>query len=192
MPSSPGASGIGAPARSPSPIATRRRGFSSRRGTSGARRAPSGTDAGCGLRNPEDRRRQLCALPSGRTPSFQGFVEIPYRMYENEAYPMLVPSPSKSRDLHRGVRRRRSQAKRARRARGAVRLQAGDGPSRRVGTRSRDLRARRASARGFRPRPVGRMEGLRRSNLRAFPRRGCALLLCIAGMAIGGPDEPER
>ncbi|HEY7818202.1 MAG TPA: gamma-glutamylcyclotransferase family protein [Vicinamibacteria bacterium] len=36
-------------------------------------------------------------LLSGRMPSFRGFVAIPYRMYENGAYPMLVPSPSKSR-----------------------------------------------------------------------------------------------
>jgi gamma-glutamylcyclotransferase (GGCT)/AIG2-like uncharacterized protein YtfP len=36
-------------------------------------------------------------LLPGRTPAFRGFVEIPYRMYENGAYPMLVPSPSKGR-----------------------------------------------------------------------------------------------
>lgn len=34
---------------------------------------------------------------SGRTPSFRGFVEIPYRMYANGAYPMLVPSEAKNR-----------------------------------------------------------------------------------------------
>jgi gamma-glutamylcyclotransferase (GGCT)/AIG2-like uncharacterized protein YtfP len=33
----------------------------------------------------------------GRTPSFRGFVEIPYRMYANGAYPMLVPAEEKSR-----------------------------------------------------------------------------------------------
>jgi gamma-glutamylcyclotransferase (GGCT)/AIG2-like uncharacterized protein YtfP len=33
----------------------------------------------------------------GRTPSFRGFVEIPYRMYANGAYPMLVPADVKSR-----------------------------------------------------------------------------------------------
>jgi gamma-glutamylcyclotransferase (GGCT)/AIG2-like uncharacterized protein YtfP len=31
----------------------------------------------------------------GRTPSFRGFVEIPYRMYANGAYPMLVPTEEK-------------------------------------------------------------------------------------------------
>ena len=34
---------------------------------------------------------------SGRTPSFRGFVEIPYRMYANGAYPMLVPAEGRSR-----------------------------------------------------------------------------------------------
>ncbi len=33
----------------------------------------------------------------GRTSLFRGFVEIPYRLYENGSYPMLVASPSKSR-----------------------------------------------------------------------------------------------
>jgi gamma-glutamylcyclotransferase (GGCT)/AIG2-like uncharacterized protein YtfP len=33
----------------------------------------------------------------GRTPSFRGFVEIPYRLYANEAYPMLVPAEDTSR-----------------------------------------------------------------------------------------------
>jgi len=33
----------------------------------------------------------------GMTPSFRGFVEIPYRMYENRAYPMLVPSEARNR-----------------------------------------------------------------------------------------------
>ena len=33
----------------------------------------------------------------GRMPSFRGFVEIPYRMYANGAYPMLVPAAEKSR-----------------------------------------------------------------------------------------------
>jgi gamma-glutamylcyclotransferase (GGCT)/AIG2-like uncharacterized protein YtfP len=34
---------------------------------------------------------------SGRTPPFLGFVEIPYRMYANGTYPMLVPSEAKNR-----------------------------------------------------------------------------------------------
>src|SRR5262245_24310445 len=34
-------------------------------------------------------------LLPGRTSAFRGFVQIPYRMYENGAYPMLVPSPSR-------------------------------------------------------------------------------------------------
>ena len=34
---------------------------------------------------------------SGRTPSFRGFVQIPYRMYANGAYPMLVPAEEQSR-----------------------------------------------------------------------------------------------
>lgn len=33
---------------------------------------------------------------SGRTPSLRGYVEIPYRMYSNGAYPMLVPAEGKS------------------------------------------------------------------------------------------------
>lgn len=33
----------------------------------------------------------------GRTPSFRGFVQIPYAMYANGAYPMLVPDDAKSR-----------------------------------------------------------------------------------------------
>jgi gamma-glutamylcyclotransferase (GGCT)/AIG2-like uncharacterized protein YtfP len=33
----------------------------------------------------------------GMTPSFRGFVEIPYRLYANEAYPMLVPDEEKHR-----------------------------------------------------------------------------------------------
>ncbi len=33
----------------------------------------------------------------GRTPSFRGFVEIPYGMYANGAYPMLVPADGMSR-----------------------------------------------------------------------------------------------
>ena len=35
----------------------------------------------------------------GLTPSFRGFVEIPYRLYANGAYPMLVPAEGKSRVL---------------------------------------------------------------------------------------------
>jgi gamma-glutamylcyclotransferase (GGCT)/AIG2-like uncharacterized protein YtfP len=31
----------------------------------------------------------------GRTPAFRGFVEIPYRLYANGQYPMLVPSEEK-------------------------------------------------------------------------------------------------
>jgi gamma-glutamylcyclotransferase (GGCT)/AIG2-like uncharacterized protein YtfP len=31
----------------------------------------------------------------GLTPSFRGFVEIPYRMHANGAYPMLVPDDAK-------------------------------------------------------------------------------------------------
>ncbi|HEY7698080.1 MAG TPA: gamma-glutamylcyclotransferase family protein [Vicinamibacteria bacterium] len=34
---------------------------------------------------------------SGKRPSWSGFVEIPYAMYANGAYPMLVPAPSGSR-----------------------------------------------------------------------------------------------
>ncbi len=33
----------------------------------------------------------------GRTSSFRGFVEIPYHMYGNGAFPMLVPSDAKTR-----------------------------------------------------------------------------------------------
>ena len=36
-------------------------------------------------------------LLPGRAPTFRGFVEIPYKMYENDSYPMLVPSPSRCR-----------------------------------------------------------------------------------------------
>ncbi len=36
-------------------------------------------------------------LLPGKTPSFRGFVEIPYRMYENGAYPMLVPAAENGR-----------------------------------------------------------------------------------------------
>ena len=32
----------------------------------------------------------------GETPSFRGFVEIPYVMYANGAYPMLVPAEARS------------------------------------------------------------------------------------------------
>jgi gamma-glutamylcyclotransferase (GGCT)/AIG2-like uncharacterized protein YtfP len=48
------------------------------------------------LKTGEENHARL--LP-GRKPSFRGFVEIPYRMYENGAYPMLVPSESKNRIL---------------------------------------------------------------------------------------------
>jgi gamma-glutamylcyclotransferase (GGCT)/AIG2-like uncharacterized protein YtfP len=34
---------------------------------------------------------------AGRSPLFRGFVEIPYRMYANDSYPMLVPSTEKHR-----------------------------------------------------------------------------------------------
>ncbi len=34
---------------------------------------------------------------SERTPSFRGFVEIPYGLYANGAYPMLVPADRRSR-----------------------------------------------------------------------------------------------
>ncbi len=33
----------------------------------------------------------------GRSPLFRGFVEIPYGLYANGAYPMLVPAEGKSR-----------------------------------------------------------------------------------------------
>ena len=36
-------------------------------------------------------------LLPGRDPAFRGFVEIPYEMFENDSYPMLVPSPSRRR-----------------------------------------------------------------------------------------------
>jgi gamma-glutamylcyclotransferase (GGCT)/AIG2-like uncharacterized protein YtfP len=32
----------------------------------------------------------------GMTPSFRGFVEIPYRMYANGVYPMLVPADTRN------------------------------------------------------------------------------------------------
>jgi len=32
----------------------------------------------------------------GMTPSFRGFVEVPYRMYTNGAYPMLVASEERN------------------------------------------------------------------------------------------------
>jgi gamma-glutamylcyclotransferase (GGCT)/AIG2-like uncharacterized protein YtfP len=34
---------------------------------------------------------------SGMSPVFRGFVEIPYRMYAGDSYPMLVPSLEKHR-----------------------------------------------------------------------------------------------
>lgn len=33
----------------------------------------------------------------GKEPEFRGFVEVPYRMYANDAYPMLVPDAAKRR-----------------------------------------------------------------------------------------------
>jgi gamma-glutamylcyclotransferase (GGCT)/AIG2-like uncharacterized protein YtfP len=36
-------------------------------------------------------------LLPGRIPSFRGFVAIPYRLYANGAYPMLVPADDESR-----------------------------------------------------------------------------------------------
>ena len=36
-------------------------------------------------------------LLPGKAPEFRGFVEIPYRMYANDAYPMLVPDGARHR-----------------------------------------------------------------------------------------------